>query len=1308
MMVMKCKKRVIGLVIVIIFLISGISSVSFIKSQKGSNTLKTPKTSTLQFDDEISETIYQNIDYEFSTVFYDDANYRNEYTSAYLQTELTSVSGYGFNDSISGVVNNFTEYAENGDITIINGNLTSTGTLDIKDANSTDIKSTQGGLYNATYSFTDDEGNPAGWTIVESGGSIDVVASSQLHSKVVELVDSTADVSMTNTFASPQMSETVEWWVKASQTDMRAWTMFYSTGNYLFFVGFYSDGSIRYYDGAYHNAGTYLADTWYHFRVDFNCVSDTFDFYVDDILEADDAPFSRADDGTGVYKVTYTTSNGIGTVDIDAVDYGWTAGYSEGRNKVAEDSTLDSIILIDGLNPHLSLEALEFELFSYYKTNESVNTKFYIYNFTDSGWDLLDDSVHLNFNDVEGVSHQTPVLEKFINASGVMKIRFLAYSDTVLSFMFSIDQLGVNIWTKLRLSHSRSFELSGLWKYRWYIIGSDYYSNWEYFNVKESISNFEAISESEYPTRWILYSNATSLIIDFHDNINTNAWNLAGAREDSFTTLESESYLFDNITFNNVWEYTETHFDVSSEEVQPTSITWDGTAFWVVGASTDNAYKYNADGAYTGTSFSVAGQETAPTGLCWDGAFFWVVGASTDAVYKYFANGTYTGTSFSVAGQETAPQGITWDGTDFWIIGYGTDAVYKYFANGTYTGTSFSVLGQDFNSDDIVWDGAFFWVVGHGTFEVYKYFANGTYTGVHFDSGSEDLHMYGLCWDGTAFWLVGRDNDEVYKYARLLNVFKNYFGSGYTYMQTNTTELISLLSSTYTTNYILSSGEYFEVDFQTNSDSLTNLILLRNGTIQVTLVLNPSGNIDFSRHTAQIIIDESVEFDQLKISSTFEDTDYVKIFDITTYNYTIIGDSADFSLGSKRSEKRILAPDNYSLSIYENGIKKVGKIIELAYDTLYQEIYQPIGIIECRVSLFSTDNVYLNFNEFRISVNRSLNGEYFVFWLLTNLLYVDKDTTLNFTIYDQFDIYIDSFIKVADPFIDLYIEVYILTIKNIMEEKTTLLLNSTNSYELLSHETIEFILPKGDYQLNWTDELGNVFGMVVYLDENSAYELNTSYYSVYFSLFNFDGLGLDPNLFRFYINGLRRDFGFNTLKQDTNTLKILDYFNATLFNSQMNLKQYTEYNINVEVYTMIIYNNYSFPVKLKIERNNIEFEQIIESHFGLSYRMLPDVEYLLRIYHLNGTLLEEKEVELDSNNKIVSFGFFETHIPVDPNPFFVDFVNFSIFLMIMAAMGLFGLFLYFRIKYQQKKLNPRIKRKKRKIGAGTYDDRGEF
>ncbi|MFX0023769.1 MAG: hypothetical protein ACFE9S_15690, partial [Candidatus Hermodarchaeota archaeon] len=433
--------------------------------------------------------------------------------------------------------------------------------------------------------------------------------------------------------------------------------------------------------------------------------------------------------------------------------------------------------------------------------------------------------------------------------------------------------------------------------------------------------------------------------------------------------------------------------------------------------------------------------------------------------------------------------------------------------------------------------------------------------------------------------------------------------------------------------------------------------------------------------------------------------DYIKVYDIKTYKYEITGDYADLYVGSHNQRDIYLTPDTYNLRILEEGTKKVDTNITIG-STDYYYIYEPIETIQCRLTLFSLEGEYLQFEDYHVKINRSLNQEYNEFWLVDTIFDADEETYVYIEIYDRFDALIDTFSKLASSYIDLDLEVYQLQIKNQLAKETILDINSTHIYPLLAGDSLYFMLVKDYYQIGYYDENNDYNQFTVYLDENKAYELNTTYFSVYFSIFNFDGLGLDKDLVRFYINGLRKDFGFNTLKQDINNLKVLDYFNATLFNKNINLRAYTEYNILVEIYTLILYNNYSYPVKIELERNNIKIEQIIPSHSGLSYRFLPDVEYKFRIYYLNGSLIQEKKIELDSNNKIVSFGFFEEEVPFDPEPILIDFTIIIAFIVIISVFALIGMILYVRMKVKNSKIPRHLeKRYTQKKRPGSYDYR---
>jgi len=375
----------------------------------------------------------------------------------------------------------------------------------------------------------------------------------------------------------------------------------------------------------------------------------------------------------------------------------------------------------------------------------------------------------------------------------------------------------------------------------------------------------------------------------------------------------------------------------------------------------------------------------------------------------------------------------------------------------------------------------------------------------------------------------------------------------------------------------------------------------------------------------------------------------------------------------------ILSSSTYNMTWIngENGISitydiNLNSDYILTLDSTYYNIY---------FSLFDVNLHTFYPNQYEFRLNNTIQD----LGLIEDL----QSDDYNITITDRFGTYLFNDIINLRGSNEYRIEISLfeLQIRHLAEENSNLILietilNNTYSFIMTPDSIKSILMGSSNYTLNWTNgENNQLTSFSINLKSDLVIKLNTTYFRVYFSLFNFDGLGLEPYLFRFYINGLRKDFGFNTLTQDTNNIKVLDYFNAILFNSNINLRQFAEYSIDVEVWTMILRNNYSFPVKIKIERNNIEVEQIIEAGLKFQYRMLPKVEYIIKIYHLNGTLLETREIELEENNQVVSFGFYEEEVPDYPS---FDNTSITIILIILIFIGTISFVSYFVYKYNKR------------------------
>ena len=166
-----------------------------------------------------------------------------------------------------------------------------------------------------------------------------------------------------------------------------------------------------------------------------------------------------------------------------------------------------------------------------------------------------------------------------------------------------------------------------------------------------------------------------------------------------------------------------------------------------------------------------------------------------------------------------------------------------------------------------------------------------------------------------------------------------------------------------------------------------------------------------------------------------------------------------------------------------------------------------------------------------------------------------QNTTVNLKVRDFFNqILFNQTVNIDGLFeYDIYIDLVEFKVENQARE----IANYTFGFgaisttgNILPNEIIEFHLANNSYYFNFTNQEDNsLHENIIDLQTDQVLIINTTYYSVYFALFNFDGLGLDDDLVRFYINNVRADLGFNELQADSNLLTVKDYFDQTLFNT---------------------------------------------------------------------------------------------------------------------------------------------------------------
>ncbi|NVM30496.1 MAG: hypothetical protein HWN65_16775 [Candidatus Helarchaeota archaeon] len=208
--------------------------------------------------------------------------------------------------------------------------------------------------YAGAFSFTDDltGADPNGWVVTESVNTkLEVHAEKAGRNRVAYLeMDNAATpqscVMENNPWAVPQTAGTVEFWINIHEIPV--WNAggdpicFQVSGigsnlGYLF-AFFESGNAIQYGVGlpTWTDTGaTWTADVWQHYRVVFNCTTDTYDLFQDGIQIGDDLSFRFVQASLSGDQFGYgwpQANNMNGSVWIDAVDYSWAPGYYLHRN----------------------------------------------------------------------------------------------------------------------------------------------------------------------------------------------------------------------------------------------------------------------------------------------------------------------------------------------------------------------------------------------------------------------------------------------------------------------------------------------------------------------------------------------------------------------------------------------------------------------------------------------------------------------------------------------------------------------------------------------------------------------------------------------------------------------------------------------------------------------------------------------------------------------------------------------------------------------------------------------------------------
>lgn len=363
-----------------------------------------------------------------------DNDYEDDYSEA-------MINGTRVLDDFSSTDQVDTDYAfDSEDFNTINGSKHSDGDLEGLDNDCTIVNSTDSGNYPGTYSFTDDVigGDPAGWSIDETGGTINVISDLGGHNKIVELNDINADsISVSNSFDN-QESETIEFWIRGdSFSTTKDFSVDLKDSSTIFARIRTQSSQLQYItrSSVWTNFKAVNNDQWYHIKWEFDTITDKHSIYVDGVL------FVSEQDSWSISNEIDTLVFGTGSADslyfsyVDAVGYSWDENYDIGDNLNSLVSTidLDNAVNIDTellYNEELTL------LYSYNSSNyQDVNLS--VYNFDLNQWDLVNNS---NVNEL--YLNEYALNSSYYNATFDVLIRFFGENST--EFDMWVDALYIN------------------------------------------------------------------------------------------------------------------------------------------------------------------------------------------------------------------------------------------------------------------------------------------------------------------------------------------------------------------------------------------------------------------------------------------------------------------------------------------------------------------------------------------------------------------------------------------------------------------------------------------------------------------------------------------------------------------------------------------------------------------------------------------------------------------------------------------------------------------------------------------------
>jgi len=194
------------------------------------------------------------------------------------------------------------------------------------------------GYYPATYGFENETlgSDPIEWLCIRSGGTVRIVEEVGTHKNVAKIrdIDNSGYVSFLNQFDSNKVSGTVEFWVSTNDTSKAFYMRILASISERAVIMRIENDYIYCQDSTTWRVVKSISNNkWYHFSIEFDCSTDTYNCWIDGNLEAADYGFGDGDISSVSKLQLYTTNiEADYEVYVDAVGYSWDTNYNIGDN----------------------------------------------------------------------------------------------------------------------------------------------------------------------------------------------------------------------------------------------------------------------------------------------------------------------------------------------------------------------------------------------------------------------------------------------------------------------------------------------------------------------------------------------------------------------------------------------------------------------------------------------------------------------------------------------------------------------------------------------------------------------------------------------------------------------------------------------------------------------------------------------------------------------------------------------------------------------------------------------------------------